>query len=75
MRDLNFVLQYEIFVNSDGQLQALHLILGCTPIYITWQPFGQAFLVDNLLLSYIDVRHANLLPSQLTIGEARDLGP
>lgn len=27
------------------------------------------------MLSYIYVRHANLLPLQLTVGEARDLGP
>lgn len=31
--------------------------------------------MDNPLLSYIDVRHSNLLPAQLTIGEARDFGP
>ena len=31
--------------------------------------------MDNPLLSYIDVRHANFLPLQLTVGEARDLGP
>ena len=44
-------------------------------MYSTWQVFGQALLVDNPLLSYIDVRHANFLPPRLTIGEARDLGP
>ena len=32
-------------------------------------------LVESPLLSYIDVWHANFLPSSLTIGEARDLGP
>lgn len=31
--------------------------------------------MDSLLLSYIDVRHTNLLPPGLTVGEARDLGP
>ena len=40
VRDLNFVLRSEIFVNFDGQLQASHLILGCTSVYSTWQPFG-----------------------------------
>ena len=44
-------------------------------MYKTWQPFSQALLVDSLLLSYIDVQHANFLPLSLTIGEARDLGP
>ena len=32
-------------------------------------------LVSRPLLSYIDVRHANFLPSRLTVGEVRDLGP
>ena len=35
VRDLNFVLRSEIFVNSDGQLLASHLILGCTLVYKT----------------------------------------
>ena len=39
-----------------------------------WQNFKQALLVDNLLLSYIDVRYANFLPPMLTTGEARDFG-
>ena len=74
VRDLNFIIQSEIFVHWDGQLRALHLILGVEPVYSTWQPFRQALLVDNPLLSYIDVRHANFLPPRLTIGEARNLG-
>ena len=75
VRDLNFVLQSKIFVNFDGQLRASHLILGYTRVYSTWQPFGQALLVDSPLLSYIDVRHSNFLPPNLTVGEARDLDP
>ena len=55
VRDLNFVLKFEIFVNSDGQLRVSHLILGCTFIYKTWQPFIQALVVDSPLLSYIDM--------------------
>ena len=51
-----------------------HLILGVDPVYSTWQAFSQALLVDNPLLSYIDVRHANFLPPKLTVGEACDLG-
>ena len=74
VRDLNFILRSEIFVHWDGQLRASHLILGVEPVYSTWQPLKQALLVNNLLLSYIDVRHANFLPPRLTIGEARDLG-
>ena len=75
VRYLNFVLRSEIFVHTNGQLQASHLILGCVPVYKTWQPFSQDLLLDSPLLSYIDVRHANFLPPKLTHGEARDLGP
>ena len=75
VRDLNFVLRFEIFVHTDEQLRASHLILGCTPVYKTWQPFSQSLSIDSSLLSYIDVRHANFLPPSLTTGEARDLDP
>ena len=75
VKDLNFVLRSEIFVHTDRQLRASHLILGCTPVYKTWQPFSQALLVDNPLLSYIDIQHANFLPPLLTTGEAQDLNP
>lgn len=75
VQDLNFVLRSEIFVHRDGQLRASHLILGVDPVYSTWQPFSQALLVDSLLLSYIDIQHANFLPPSITVGEARDLGP
>lgn len=36
MRDLNFVLRSEIFVNTNGQLHASHLILNCNPVYTSW---------------------------------------
>ena len=75
VRDLNVVLKSEIFIHTNGQLRASHLIIGCTPVYKTWQPFNQALLVDSPLLSYVDVRHANFLPPLLTTGEAWNLGP
>ena len=50
------------------------MILRVESIYSTWQSFRQTLLVDSLLLSYIDVMHANFLPPRLTIGEARELG-
>lgn len=75
MRDLNFVLQSKIFVNSDRQLRESHLILGCSLVYSTWQPFKQALLLGNPLLSYIDMRHPNLLPPNLIVGEAQDFDP
>ena len=43
-------------------------------MYSTWQPFGQALIVDNPLHSYIDVWHANFLPPNFKVGEARDIG-
>ena len=75
VRNLNFVLRFEIFVHRDGQLRASHLILGVDPVYSTWQAFSQALIVDSPLLSYIDVRHTNFLPLNFTVGEARDIGP
>ena len=74
MRDLNFVLRFEIFFHTDGQLQASHLILGVHSVYRFWKPFSQAISLDSPLLSYIDVRHANFLPPSLTIGEVQDFG-
>lgn len=62
-------------MNSDGQLWASYLILGCNLVYSTWQPFEQALLVDSPLLSYIDVRHPNFLPLTLIVGKAREFGP
>ena len=73
-KDLNFILRSEIYVHWDGQLRALHLILGVEPVYSTWQNFKQALLVDSPLLSYIDVRYANFLPPKLTTGEEREFG-
>ena len=75
VQDLNFILRSEIFIHWDGQLRVSHLILGLEPVYSTWQAFEQALLVNNPLLSYIDVRHANFLPPRLTVGEAHDLDP
>ena len=60
VRDLNFVLRSEIFVHTDEQLWASHLILGCNPVYTSWQPFSQVLLVDSPLLSYIDVATFNI---------------
>ena len=75
VRDLNFMLWSEIFVHIDSQLHASHLILGCNPVYTSWQPFSQALLVDNPLLLHIDMQHPYLLPPNLTFGEVRDLSP
>ena len=57
VRDLNFVLRLEIFVHYNGQLCASHLILGCTPVYTSYQDRGHAQTVGSPLLSYIDVQY------------------
>lgn len=75
VKDLNFVLHSKIFVNSDGRLRVSHLTLGYILVYSTWQPFGQALLVNSLLLLYIEVWHSNLLHPKLTAGKAQDFGP
>lgn len=75
MRDLNFVLRSKIFVNFDGNFE--HPTLSSAALRATQpgSPFGQALLLDNPLLFYIDVRHLNLFPPNLIVGEAQDLGP
>nr|XP_023891793.1 uncharacterized protein LOC112003810 [Quercus suber] len=75
MRDLNFVLRSEIFVHSNSQLRASHLILGCTPAYTSFQDPGQALTVGSPLLSYLDVQLRYFLPRGLMHGEAWRLGP
>ncbi|KAK9991097.1 hypothetical protein SO802_026082 [Lithocarpus litseifolius] len=44
-RDLNFMLQSEIFVHFDGQLRASHLIHNCVPSYTSFQDLGEALMV------------------------------
>ena len=53
--ELNFVLCSEIFVHYDGQLRASHLILGCVPFYTSYQNSSNALMIDNPLLSYLDI--------------------
>ena len=75
IRDLNFVLQSEIFVHFDGHLRATHLILGCTPIYTNFQDPSQVLTISSPLLSYLDVQLCSFLPPGLTPGKARRLSP
>lgn len=75
MRDLHFVIRSEIFVHFDGQLRASHLILGCTPAYMSFQDPGQVLTMGSPLLSYLDVRLHGYLSRGLTLGEARALSP
>ena len=75
VRDLNFLLWSEIFIHFDCQLHASHLILGCTPIYTSFQGPSQALTVSSPLLSYLDIRLCGFLPPGLTPDEAQRLGP
>jgi len=40
VRELNFVLRSEVFVHTDGQHRASHLILNIGPVYLTWKAFS-----------------------------------
>lgn len=75
VKELNFILHSEIFVQYDDQLQASYLILGCIPFYTSYQDSSQALIVSSPLLSYLDIRLPGFLPKGLTYGEARHLGP
>lgn len=48
VRDLNFVLRFEIFVHFNGQLRASHLSLSCALIYMSFQDPRQALTVVAL---------------------------
>ena len=73
VQDLNFVLCLKIFVHYDSQLQASHLILGCTPLYTSYQTSRLALLASNPLLTYKDVQIPGFLPNILA-NEARKKG-
>lgn len=73
--NLNFVLQFEIFVHYDSQLRVSHLILECTPLYTSYQDLEQELTVGSPLLSHLDVRLRSFLCKGLTLEKARRLGP
>ena len=75
VRELNFILHSEIFVHFNGLLRVSHLILGCVPSYTSYQDSSSALMVDNPLLSYLDIQLPRFLPPGLTFEEARHLGP
>ena len=52
---LNYLLRSQIFVNDDGQLRAVHLILDFEPISRSFLNVGNSIQADNYRLARIDV--------------------
>ena len=53
--DLNRVLRFEVFVNEDRQLRAVHLILDFKPSSDKFQDMGNAIRMGDPRLARIDV--------------------
>ena len=58
---LNYLLRSQIFVNNDGQLRAVHLILGFDPISRSFLDVGNSIQADDHRLARIDVPRPNFL--------------
>ena len=58
---LNYLLRSEIFVNDDGQLQAVHLILDFEPISKSFLDVGNSIRAGDHRLARIDVSRPNFL--------------
>ena len=52
---LNYLLRSKIFVNDDGQLRAVHLILDYEPISKTFLDVDNSIRANDYHLAYIDV--------------------
>ena len=52
---LNYLLRSQIFVNDDGQLRAVHLILDLEPISRSFLDVGNSIRADDYRLARIDV--------------------
>ena len=52
---LNYLLRSQIFVNDDGQLRAVHLILDFKPISRSFLDVGNSIRADDYRLARIDV--------------------
>ena len=60
---LNYLLKSQIFVNDDGQLHAVHLILDFEPISKSFLDVDNSIRVDNHRLARIDVSRPSFLAS------------
>ena len=58
---LNYLLRLEIFVNNDGQLRAVHLILDFEPISRSFLDVGNSIRAGDHRLARIDVSRPNFL--------------
>ena len=58
---LNYLLRSEIFVNNDGQLRAVHLILDFEPISRSFLDVGNSIRVGDHRLARIDVSWPDFL--------------
>ena len=58
---LNYLLRSEIFVNDDGQLRAVHLILDFEPISRSYLDVGNSIRAGDHRLARIDVSRPNFL--------------
>ena len=62
-------------MHYDRQLRASHLILGCVPLYTSYQDSLGTLIVGSPLLSYVDIQLSRFLPHGLTSGETRHQRP
>ena len=58
---LNYLLRSQIFVNDDGQLRAIHLILDYEPILRTFLDVGNSIRANDHRLAHIDVSRPGFL--------------
>ena len=65
---LNYLLRSQIFVNDDGQLRAVHLILDYEPLSNIFQEVSNAIRANDYRLARIDVsRPLFLVPYDLPL--------
>ena len=58
---LNYLLRPQIFVNDDGQLHAVHLILNYEPISRTFLDVSNSIRVNDYRLARIDISQPGFL--------------
>ena len=58
---LNYLLRSQIFVNDDGQLRAVHLILDYEPLSNIFQEVSNAIRANDYRLARIDVSRPHFL--------------
>ena len=59
--ELSYLLRSEIFVNDDGQLHAVHLILDFEPIFRSFLDVGNSIRAGDHRLARIDVSRPDFL--------------